>query len=124
MALNGASQHFKALDDPNGKLTAEKLNSLNMGGNVYQSPVGGLKVNVSPIRGLIDDVEIDYAGVDEQSLTPSSTLNIWIDDAGVLQVSAASFPTYPGTRYFPLATVVTSGAGITSITDKRWKFFA
>lgn len=121
MALNGAAAR---IIDGEVDLNAENLNSLDMGGNVYAHAGGGLNVGVSAIRGLINNVEIVYAGISSQALTGSATNYLYIDSSGVLVVNTSGFPSYPGTKYFPLATVVCGSATITSITDRRWKFFA
>ena len=123
MSLNGASQRFVDQHATKGPLSAENLNSLDMGGNVYASAVGGLKVDVSPIAGLNNATAIDYAGVTEQSLTGGATNYIYINSAGALTINTSGFPSYPGTKYFPLAVVVCGASTITSITDKRWKFY-
>lgn len=125
MALNGASQRFIDQTTPAGDLSAASINSLDMGGNVYASPNGGLNVRVTPILGLINNVEIDYAGAaTDQVLTNNTTNYIYLNSSGVLVINTMGFPSYPGTKYFPLATVVASSGAISSITDKRWKFFA
>lgn len=106
-------------------LDAAKVNALDMGGNVYQSPNGGLNVRVTAIRGLINNVEIDYAGAaTDQALTANLTNYMYLNSSGVLTINTTGFPSYPGTKYFPLAQVLCGAATITSITDKRWKFFA
>ena len=124
MALNGASERF----DTSAELSPDNLNSLDQGGNVYASARGGLYVDVSPIRGLMTDTERAYAGTTEYLLTASKTNALYLDSAGVLQnvLSPATFPVYRRgvTVLFPLAEVVCSASGITSITDRRWKFFA
>lgn len=121
MSLNGASHRFRD-NAADSDTSAEHLNSLDFGGNVCANASGGLSVDVSPIRGLIDGDEIDYPGVTGQALPASVTRHLYIDDTGSLVVSPSVFPSYPGTKFFPLAVVVTNGAGITSITDKRWRF--
>lgn len=119
---SGASHRF---EDNVSDVDSVNLNTLDQGGNVYASPNGGLKVRITAIRGLINNVEIDYAGAPtDQTMTDSATNYLWIDDAGLLQVNTTGFPVYPGTKYFPLATVVCAAAAIVSIIDKRWKFFA
>lgn len=123
MSLNGSAQRFRDdLDDAD----AEKVNSLEMGGNVSQSNVGGLKVDVSAIRGLIGGVEVSYAGDSEVSVTTGVANYVYIDDTGALQVDTVGFPTY-GTGsgeelYFPLAIVTCAASTITSIADRRWRF--
>ena len=125
MALNGASQRFRDDETTNEE---DGLNSLDMGGNVYASEVGGLKVDVSPIRGLIDGTVVDYAGASEQSLTGSATNYLYLNSAGTLTKNTTGFPTWGDgsgeERYFPLAEVVCGVSTITSITDKRFKFYA
>lgn len=123
MTLNGSSARFtdgiEDVDDDN-------LNSLDMGGNVYQSSIGGLNVDVSPIRGLIAGTERAYAGSTNNALTASQTNYIYIDSSGNLQINTSGFPTY-GTgsgqqQYFPLAIVTTTVDNVDTITDRRWKF--
>lgn len=117
----GASHQF---EDTISEISAANLNSLGQGGNVYADPVGGLKIAVTAIRGLINNVEIAYAGATGQSVTGGTTNYVYLDSSGTLQINTSGFPSYPSTKYFPLATVVTSSVAITSIVDRRWKFFA
>jgi hypothetical protein len=58
---------------------------------------------------------IDYAGSASFAVAASSTLRIWLDDAGTL-TSGASWPTTPHVR---LATVVTGTTSVTTVTDER-----
>jgi hypothetical protein len=107
-------------------VNAATLNSLEMGGNVYASPAGGLLVDISPIRGLIGGTERAYAGTTDEALAPSNTSYLYINAAGNLVVNTTGFPIY-GTGggeelYFPLATVVCSAVAITAINDRRWRF--
>ena len=118
----GAAHRF---EDNASEVDSVNLNTLDQGGNVYASPNGGLNIRITAIRGLINNVEIDYAGLGtDQGLTDSATNYLWLDSSGVLQLNTTGFPVYPGVKYFPLATVVCAAAAIASIVDKRWKFFA
>ena len=107
----------------------DNLNSIDMGGNVYQDAgLTGLNVGVTAIRGLMNGAELVYAGVASQALTASQTNYMYLNSAGVLTISTSAYPTY-GTDsgedlYYPLATVVCDGSSVTSITDTRWRFNA
>ncbi len=119
----GASTRFVDGETPGSDLNAAHLNTLDQGGNVYQDPAGGCNVDVTAINGLINGVVINYAGVGATALTPSSTNYLYISSAGALVINTTGFPSYPTTKYFPLATVVCGASTITSITDSRWKFY-
>lgn len=59
---------------------------------------------------------VTYAGTASKTLSPSTTTYLWLTDAGVL-TTGASFPA--DTNIVPLASVVTAGSTVTSITDLR-----
>jgi hypothetical protein len=61
-----------------------------------------------------------YAG-GSITLAASSTVYVWLTDAGVLS-SGTAWPT--ATNYVPLAVVVTGASTITSVTDARVPFFS
>ncbi len=103
-------------------LTAANLNSLDRGGNVWESAVGGLKVDISGmfIAKHASASLVEYAGETELALTDSATNYIYLDSSGVRHVSTSSFPaSFSATPYVPLAAVVCAGAVIVSINDKR-----
>jgi hypothetical protein len=112
----------------NGKqVTSAWLNSLDRGGNVYPSEVGGLKVDVSGFR-YHDQTSAEvqeFADVTEQSLTGSATNYVYVDDGGALVVSTDGFPDGGGSPararedHIPLAVVTTSGNSVTDIEDAR-----
>jgi stage V sporulation protein SpoVS len=106
-------------------LSAANINALDRGGNVYQSAVGGLKVDISAVRVRETGTgDIDYAGATEQAVTGSATNRVFLNSSGTLVIQTGAFPSYPGTIYYPLAEVVTDGSGVTSITDKRIALYA
>lgn len=120
---SGATTRFVDGETPGSDLKAANLNTIDIGGNVYQDPGGGLNVQITPVRGLINGVELIYAGTSSpQALTASQTNYIWLQSDG-LHINTSGFPSYPGTRYWPLAAVVCGGSTITSFTDRRWKFY-
>ena len=122
MALSGASHRFIDNDSSDGPLSSENINSLDMGGNVYKSPNGGLNVRVTAIRGLFATTDTAYAGAaTDQAMTNNATNYLYLNTSGVLVINTTGFPG-DTTTYFPLATVVTSAGAITSITDRRWRF--
>lgn len=117
----GAAHRFSDTNQPaGGNLTADNVNSLDAGLNVYVSPTGGLFVRVSP--GVIWRV---FAGAATRSnnagqtvdlaVDPSATSYIYLDADGVVTKGSA----WPTTPHLPLAEVVASGSAITSITDRR-----
>ncbi len=65
---------------------------------------------------------VTYAGASNHAVAASSTVRLWLTDAGVL-ASGASYPA--ATQFVPLATVVTSGTGVTAISDDRvvWRSY-
>lgn len=117
----GAAHRFEDAVSP---VSAANLNSLDRGGNVYVSSVGGLKVDVSPVRGVINSgAVISYAGASQQSVTGSTTNYLYLDATGALVINTSGFPTYSSAKYYPLATVTTSSSGITAIADSRFSFW-
>lgn len=120
----GAAWHFSANDKDltgEGNLKATKLNSLDQGGNVYQKEDDPLplRVNATAMRFMkAGGVIVDYAGDTDVAVADNSTLQLYLDAAGTLVVTAAGFP---GVEHVPLAEVVTASGAITSITDKRTK---
>lgn len=117
----GAAHRFSDTAPPaGGNLTADNINSLDPGLNVYVSPNGGLNVRVT--AGVIFVVtggaltRSDNAGqASDITLSPSTTNYLFLNAAGVVTVAAA----FPATPHLPLASVVTSGSAVTSIADKR-----
>ena len=117
----GAAHRFSDTNPPvGGNLTADNINSLDPGLNVYVSPNGGLNARATP--GVIwrlfagAATRTDHAGqVGDLAVDPSATSRIYLDAAGVVTKAAA----FPDTPHLPLAEVVCSGSAITSITDKR-----
>jgi hypothetical protein len=79
----------------------------------------GLGVAVAAgVMAKADDTLFTYAG-GTLTLGASATTHLWLTDAGVL-ASGASWPA--AVAYVPLATVVTSGSAVTSVTDARVVF--
>lgn len=88
----------------------------NLAVSTTETPSASLNVRVSggsfrPLNGIV----ATYAGVDPYAIAVSSTLNLWLTDAGVL-ASGASWPTTP---HVPLATVTGGTTTITGIVDAR-----
>lgn len=123
----GAAYHFDPTDPPGnlGPQTGfDNINSLEMGGNVYETPGEVLRVNVTPLRyetriGTPD--VLSYAGTTNLPVTPSATTSIWLDDAGALQTSTGGFPQPNATPHLRLAQVVAGVSDISSIEDRRPK---
>lgn len=120
----GAAYRFDTTDGA-GSLTEANLNSLDMGGNVTQTPGQDLQVNVSALelqrRDAAAPALLSYAGASAQAVTASQTNYFWLTAAGALTKSTSSFPDPLTTDHFRLAQVVCSASEITSITDKRPK---
>lgn len=105
--------------NPKTQLTAAILNTLDRGGNVYQSDVRGLKIDVSSFY-FYDQTSVGlqtYAGATEQAVAASTTNYVYLDDTGALVINQTGFPT--AKTHIPLATVATSGNNITGIVDMR-----
>lgn len=121
---DGASRRFVDNED---QLSASNLNSLDIGGNVYVSPNGGLNVRVTAMRLRnisVPENDIDYAGAaTDQAVTDSTTNYVYLLISGgtpTLTINTSGFPNYVSQQDFvPLATVVTSGGAVTSVNDKR-----
>lgn len=99
---------------------AAALNSLDRGGLVYQSPAGGLLVNITSMRWLKHSsvTVFDYAGASDQAVADNATNYVYLTNANVLTINTTGFPA-AGTGHIPLATVVCAGAVITGINEKR-----
>lgn len=107
------------ITNPKTLLTADILNSLDRGGNVFQSSVRGLKIDVSACY-YYDQTSVGlqtYAGATQQAVVGSTTNYAYLSDAGVLTINQTGFPT--AKTHIPLAVVVTSANNITGITDMR-----
>jgi hypothetical protein len=100
------------------KLFADSLNSLDRGGNVFQSASGGLYIDVTGfVYWVHGDGDIQFFSEEtHQGVAQSTTNYIYVDDSGALVIDSA-FPTEK--NYIPLATVVTDSSNIVSINDKR-----
>lgn len=92
------------------------------------SPIGGLAVTTTETPSTTLNVRVTagvyqqsngqvatYAGVNPFAITLSSTLNLWLTDAGTL-TSGSSWPAAPHVR---LATVTAGATTITGISDAR-----
>lgn len=124
MALNGSSCHFV---DGTDDIKAENLNSLEMGGNMYKSPSGGLSLVITAIAGaIINGVYCTYAG-ETVTLANNALTYCWLVASGsnmVFTTSASAFPAYPGTKHIRLGIVSATGGVIDAIYDRRPKFTA
>lgn len=104
-------------------LNAANLNSLDRGGNVWQSAAGGLLVDVSACRFVKQTPSwtvVTYAGAVSQALTASQTNYVYLDTSGNLTINTSGFP---AGSHVPLAEVVTDLSTVTSITDRRFMAF-
>lgn len=108
--------------DGQTKLDAANLNGLDRGGNVFQSAIGGLKIDVTACRFAKHDpwAVVTYAGATQVAVTANQTNFVYLDTSGVLQISTSAFP---GAAHVPLAEVVCDATGITSIVDRRFLAF-
>lgn len=116
---DGASHHFDRLQDPQGNLSDDNLNSLDAGGNVH--PVlGELAINVEPAvfnsSALVAEI---YPGASDQPVSPSTTNFVYLVPGGppTLVIAGA----FPGTEHCPLAEVDTDSVQVTAIRDRRPK---
>lgn len=89
--------------------------SVIMGGLVVDE--SGLNIGVYPGNYELGGIQKRFAGATAQAVTNNTTRYVYVDSSNTLQIAAS----YPAdiTTYWPLATVVTSGGDITSITDDR-----
>lgn len=123
---DGAAYRFDDTRLPTGgNLTDSRLNSLDVGLNVYTSPDGGLYIRVSPgtyakaLSGTL--ARVDHAGqASNLAVTASITNRVFVSSAGVITVAAA----FPTTAHLPLAEVTANTTTITSIVDKRPRMVA
>jgi len=106
---------------------AVNLNSLEMGGAVYQTPGGGneLDINVTALVYLLvsgaNPVLTTFAAVSDQPVTNDATNYIYINASNVLALSIVAFPDPEDEVFYPLGIVVAAGGVITSFTDSRPK---
>lgn len=104
-----------------GNLTAENVNSLDVGLSVYVSPAGGLAVRMSPgylwrVRGGVV-ARLDHAGqTSDLAIGSSVTTYLFVNEAGTLTANTTGFP---DEAIVPVAVVVSGPSTITSITDVR-----
>ncbi|KKM14252.1 hypothetical protein LCGC14_1708000, partial [marine sediment metagenome] len=116
---DGSSHHFDKLQDPQGNLSDDNMNSLDAGGNVH--PVRGqLLVNVEPAifgsSALITEI---FAGATDQPITPSITNFVFLLPGGppTLVIAAA----FPGGEHCPLAEVDADTVQAVAFRDRRPK---
>ena len=83
----------------------------------------GLVLNYQAGNPLIGGAQFAIAA-SNLTLTASSTNFVFVNSAGAVTFNTTGFPTNT-VAFFPIATVVTGGAAITTITDKRtWQVAA
>lgn len=123
--MQGAAWRFDNANDTGnlGSGGDDNLNSLDAGGNVYETPGATLQVNVSPLEywrhtGGAPEL-VSYAGVSGQAVSASLTNYVYLLASGALAVNTTGFPNPEDAEHLRLAEVVCSGGGITSITDRR-----
>ena len=118
----GAAFRFDPTDGA-GSLTEANLNSLDMGGNVYQTPGQDLQVNVTPLALELstgtEPVTLAFAGATGQGITPSETTRLYLTSSGALVATTGDYPDHEDVDHYRLATVVASASEITSITNDR-----
>jgi hypothetical protein len=128
---------------PNIKIAYPAIGDLNWGltenGNaVYLdaqfSPLSGLAVtfhegqtsssllvDIAPGTFVTQDGAVNtYAGITSYSIAASSTKVLYLDGAASWALAAGA--SYPATAHIRLATVVSGGSALTSITDNRQSF--
>jgi hypothetical protein len=117
----GAAHRF---EDDVSQLSSANFNGLDVGGNVYVSPNGGLNVRVTALEYQRFDISagtvthVSYAGAaTDQGVAASNTNYVFLDATGALTINQTSFPA----DSLRLAEVVTDATSITAITDRRPK---
>ena len=84
---------------------------------------GDLTYGVRAGNYFNDDTLVDFSAVAAQGINDEKTTYIYITMAGVLTESETSFPLPSGAPHIRLATIVTTGGEITSVTDNRGSAF-
>lgn len=87
---------------------------------VTLAEVPSASLNVAVSSGTFVDstgAYVSYAGTASFAIDASSTRYVWLTDGGTLTKGSA-WPS-AGTKHVRLATVVTGGSTITSVTDSR-----
>lgn len=117
----GAAAFFDPTD-PQGSLTRDNLNSLEMGGNTYPTPGADLRINVTAfdywdLATQADPIRRTFAGTSSVIVASSTTNFVFLDNTNALRVNAVGFPTTQD--HIPLAEVITDLTGVTSVTDRR-----
>lgn len=120
---DGGAWRFREGVDPQGGLTADNVNSLDAGGNVYRTWGQRLQVDVSPLYywtapGGLTALTV-YAGAVGQSVPAAATSYVYLDSANALVINQSGFPSYAVEAHVPLAVVVTDTVQIVSIDDRR-----
>jgi hypothetical protein len=85
---------------------------------VTPAEVPSASLNVRVTSGSFvraDGSVVNFAGISAYGLSPSSTVVLWLTDAGVLTASSA----FPATPHVRLATVATGPATVQAIIDER-----
>ncbi len=120
---SGATHPFDKTRFP-AQVDDVELNSIDIGGNVFQSPNGGLNIRVTAMAYLrLISVDLPTAVLfpemtSDVGLAPSATNSIWLDTSNALNVGQSGFPT---TAHLPLAEVITGGSTIDDFVDRRPK---
>lgn len=119
----GAAWRFREGADPQGGLSADNLNGLDAGGNVYRTWGQLLQIDVSPLYYWTSPSSVTslavYAGATGQAVPASATSYVYLDSSNSLVINQSGFPTYSSEAHVPLAVVVTDAQTITSISDRR-----
>ena len=119
----GSTWRFKGATDPTPNLDDAKVNSLDAGGNVYESPNGGLNVRISGATLWAWNRGADaYAGeATDYAVAPSSTVYIFAEPDTTTGAwrTGSNTTGWPTTRHVPLAVVSTGGATVAGIADAR-----
>ncbi len=109
----------RAVGGNNADLLAERVNTLDVGANVYPHATNVSVIVTEAVLNLGGNV-IVFAGVAERTLTPSQTNYVYVSPTGTVEANIVGFPT--GMPVYRLATVVAPATGPllrSDITDAR-----
>jgi len=101
---------------------SDRLDSLATVGSLAvsatETPSSSRNVQVGSGSFRVGGSAVAYAGTSSTTIAASSTIRLWLTEAGTL-TTGASYPAYPHVR---LATVTTDATKVTAITDDRLPF--
>lgn len=124
LSYDVASSRFNFNDDVRiqgnltvtGLINGVDLQALSSDSKLRVSSGAGLFINVAAGGYRLNGVAADFADASNVAVAANATSNVFIGSGG-LTVRTMGFPT--DESFIRLATVVTNGTGITSLTDKR-----